>query len=156
MSRTDEVRDRGRERGGSGGGAPFVKWGEDYAWLEGRVVGSFQTKYGLAVTFDVTGTGGAGLEAQGRDDDGEQFTTSVKAGDQVNFGTQSAALQGKIVAEDEGKAFHVAFEGWEHPKGGNRYRVFTVIELEEREAQVAGAGQGQGATMSDPDDDLPF
>jgi len=166
MSRTDDVRGKGRERGGTGGGAPFVRWGERYAWIEGRVAGSFNTKYGLAITLDVLGVGGAVLEAQGRDEDGNDFTTRVEAGIKVNVGTQSATLAGKITADDEGGIFHVAFEGWESPKGGNRYRVFTVIELSDREPapesrEDTHAEADVGATTGHagpghPDADLPF
>lgn len=159
MSRTDEVRGRGRERGGSGaGGAPFVRWGDSYAWVEGRVAGSFSTKYGLAVTIDLSNVGGAPLEAQGRDEEGADFTVGIKSGMRVNVGTQSTTLTGKITAEDEGKNFHVAFEGWEEPKGGNRYRVFSVIELTERDAPEEDADEeeeeyARGGAVAD---DLPF
>lgn len=162
MSRTDDVRGEGRERGGSGGGSPFVRWGDDYTWLEGRMVGSFQTKYGLAVTLEVSAVHDGGLEAQGRDDDGENYTTAVRSGMKVNVGTQSAALAGKITEEDGGKSFHIAFEGWEHPQGGNRYRVFTVIELTEREREPAASAAGPPSLAGEPwpddepDSDLPF
>ena len=55
VSRTDDLRQSGgSERGGSaGGGAPFIKWGDDYTWLEGEVTGTFTTQYGLAVTLKV-------------------------------------------------------------------------------------------------------
>jgi hypothetical protein len=152
MSRTDEARGGGHERKGTGGGGtPFVKWGEKYAWIEGKIVGSFNTKYGLAITLDVADVGGAILDAQGVDEEGEKFTVRVERGLRISIGTQSATLQGKITAEDVDKAFHIAFEGWEEPKGGNRYRVFTVIELSQREL----AGRGQGAEHDD-DDGLPF
>lgn len=162
MSRTEQLRQQGaRERGGSGGGAPFIKWGDDYTWVEGEIIGSFNTKYGLAVTLMVSGTHAGGVTAQGRDEEGNNFETSVKAGEEVNIGTQSAALQGKITAEDVGKHFHVAFEGWEHPTGGNRYRVFSVIEItpdtgpdaapDRTEDDVKRAAAGPGH-----DDGLPF
>lgn len=159
MSRTEELRQGGgRERGGAGGGAPFVKWGDEYTWVEGKMTGSFQTKYGLAVTLDVTGVHSGGLQAQGRDEEGNNFTDEVRAGEPVNIGTQSAALQGKITEDDVGKHFHVAFEGWEHPQGGNRYRVFSVIEItpddtpvRKDDVQRAAAGPGM-----DDDDGLPF
>ncbi len=139
--RTDELRHSGgTERGGSsGGGAPFVKWNDKYAWLEGEITGTFTTKYGLAVTMKVQALHENGLATQGRDEDGNNYQSTAKVGEEVNIGMGSATLDGKITAEDMGKVFHVAFEGWEDPKGGgNRYRLFAVIELEERSASVGG------------------
>lgn len=139
-SRTDEVRGKGRERGGaSGGGAPFVRWGDKYAWLEGEMVGSFDTKYGLAVTLKVTNMGGAKLEYQGKDEEGTEYSGAVEVGQEVNVGTQPATLREKIVADDKGKSFHIAMEGWEQGKA-NKYRVFTVVELTEREPAATAAG----------------
>lgn len=157
MSRTNQLREQGaRERGGAGGGAPFVKWGDAYTWVEGEIIGSFQTKYGLAVTMMVTATHDAGLQAQGRDEDGNNFTTDVRVGEEVNIGTQSAALQGKITEDDHGKFFHVAFEGWEHPTGGNRYRVFTVIEITPEDEPVTSERVRESMSGSASDDNLPF
>ena len=134
MTRTAEVAGRGKERGGSGGGAPFIKWGDGYAWIEGRVTGSFDTKYGLAVTLDVQNVHDGGVSAQGKTEDGEFYTVAVEVGGSYSLGTGSASLEGKITAEDKGKLLHVAHEGWEHPPNKNRYRVFRVIELEDRDA----------------------
>ena len=153
MSRTDELRQSGgRERGGGGSGAPFVKWGDHYVWFEGRVKGTFKTKYGLAATIVVSEVSDHGLIAQGKNEDGEVYTDTVNAGKEVNLGLNSATLDGKITEEDVGKSFHIAFESWEEPKGGNRYRNFTVIELTERASipEPAAAGASAG------DDGLPF
>ena len=156
MSRTDDIRQRGgKERGGMVGGTPFVKWGDDYSWIEGRIEGTFNTKYGLAGTFKVSGIHEGGLTAQGKNDEGEDYTQSVRSGDLVNVGLASAALQGKIEEGDVGKAFHIAFEGWEHPKGGNRYRVFAVIELTER-PEVQGRADEAERPEIEPTDDIPF
>ena len=153
MSRTGDLRQGGgRERGGSGGG-PFVRWGDSYAWFEGLVSGTFKTKYGLAASMKVTAVSDHGLIAQGKNEDGAIYTDTVDAGDEVSLGLNSATLDGKITENDVGKTFHVAFEGWEEPKGGNRYRAFTVIELTERgsepEPEPAAAGVPE-------DDGLPF
>lgn len=160
MSRTDEIRKGGggRERGGSGGGGvPFVKWGDTYTWLEGLVTGSFETKYGLAVTLRVDAIHADGLKAQGRDDEGNEYVTSVALGTEVNIGTQSATLEGKITDADKGKCFHVAFEGWEESKAHNRYRVFAVIELTERDdANAADGSDDEEPQRHQHDDDLPF
>ena len=133
VSRTDDLRAGGASvRGGSVSGAPFVKWSDDYSWLEGEVTGTFKTKYGLAVTFSVHRVSDNGLSTQGRDEDGNNFQGTVRSGEEVNIGMGSATLEGKITEEDVGKIFHVAFEGWEAPKSGNRYRLFAVVELAER------------------------
>lgn len=142
-SRTEEARKGGQERGGSsGGGAPFVRWGEKYAWLEGKMTGSFETKYGLAATLEVTALGGAPLEFQGKDEEGTEYSGRLEVGKEVNVGTQAATLKDKITKDDVGKSFHVAFEGWEQGKQ-NKYRVFVVVEITER--APAGAAKSSGA-----------
>jgi hypothetical protein len=154
MSRTDEIRGKGRERQGTGGGggAPFVKWGDSYTWLEGKVVGTWEGKYGLSATIDVTNVSEHGLIATGKTEDGQPYTENVRAGAEVNIGLNSATLDGKIEKGDEGKAFHIAFEGWEQPKGGgNRYRIFAVIELTERED-----APGEGMDNPDPQDTTDY
>ena len=159
MGRTDDLRQGGgKERGGMVGGTPFLKWGDDYAWLEGRIEGTFNTKYGLAATFKVSAVHDGGLIAQGKNDDGEDYTESVVAGALINVGLASAALQGKIEEGDVGKAFHIAFEGWEAPKGGNRYRVFAVIELTERDQGAPDNPDPQDTTdySEEKADGLPF
>lgn len=159
MSRTDDLRKGGaRERGGSGG-AGFVKWGDDYTWLEGQVVGSFKTEYGLAVTVRVTKLHERGVHVKGKDEDGREFEDRANVGDEVNIGTQSASLNGKITADDVGKHIHVAFEGWGESKGGRKFRAFTVIEMPERgePADRETVGQTTGhAGPGHPDADIPF
>ena len=64
-----------------------------------------------------------------------------------------AQIDGKITAEDVGKAFHVAFLGWVEGKpGSNRYRDFSVIELTERSAEGL---EPVGAAVGGPPDDQP-
>ena len=138
MSRTDDMRRGGNVRGGSGGGAPFVAWGDDYTWLEGEVVGSFATKYGLAVTMKVNGVSDNGVTTQGKDEDGNRVSGSAQVGGEVNVSMSSSALEDKIVATDVGKFFHVAFEGWVEGKS-NKYRAFTVIELDGADDGVSAA-----------------
>lgn len=165
VSRTDDLRAGGASERGSGvSGAPFVKWSDDYTWLEGEVTGTFKTKYGLAATFNVHRVSDNGLTTQGRDEDGNNFQGSVRAGEDVNIGMGSATLEGKITEEDVGKVFHVAMEGWEAPKGGNRYRIFAVVELAPRSAEGLEQNQSHeevGATTGDagpghPDSKIPF
>jgi hypothetical protein len=164
-TRTQELQGRARERKSSGGGGtPFVRWADSYAWVEGKMVGSFDTKYGLAATIEVTNTGGSPLSALGKDEEGNDFTVKVEPGIRVNIGTGAALLSGTITKEDEGKSFHVAFEGWEKPKGKNQYRIFKVFDMSDREPAKAGAPSAWGGP--DPEDtsdysksndrDLPF
>ena len=160
MSRTDEIRGKGKERAGSGGsgGAPFVRWGDSYAWIEGQVTGSFETKYGLAATLKVSATGGATLEVQGQDEDGNKYDGQLKVGQEVNVGTQSATLAGKITKDDVGKSFHVAFEGWEQGKQ-NKYRVFVVVEITGARAAPPSDAPPPDRWKGEPeprDDGLPF
>lgn len=133
VSRTDDLRSGGAiERPGSGGsgGAPFVKWSDGYSWLEGEIIGTFKTKYGLAATMKVSAVSVNGLDTQGLDEEGNRFQGNVVVGEEVNVGMGSATLDGKITEDDKDKSFHIAFEGWEEPKGGgNRYRLFTVVDL---------------------------
>ncbi len=159
MSRTDDLRiGGGNERAGSGaGGSPFVKWGDDYSWLEGEVTGTFTTKYGLAVTLKVQNVSENGLDTQGRDEDGNNYQGHVTVGSEVNIGMGSAMLQGKIKAEDMDKVFHVAFEGWERPKSGNDYRLFAVVELTERSAEGLETSPPDDRQVEDTsDNEIPF
>jgi len=159
-SRTDDLRHSGASErgGGAGGGAPFVKWGDDYTWLEGEVTGSFTTKYGLAVTLKVVAVSENGVDTQGMDEDGNRYEGVVTVGQSVNIGTQSATLKDKIVAEDVGKTFHVAFEGWDEGKQ-NRYRCFTVIDLGDeynQEAPVGGPPDAEWDNVDEQADSMPF
>ena len=133
MSRTEDLRRGGaseRTGQGSGGGPPFVKWGEDYSWVEGTVLDLWEGKYGMSAKLRVVGASDA-LEAKGKDEDGTPYSATVKPDMEVNVGLNLAALEGSIVEADKGKVFHVAFEGWQTPKdGGKPYRVFAVLEME--------------------------
>lgn len=167
MSRTDQLRRGGaRERGGGGGGAPFVKWPDRYSWVEGRVVTTWEGKYGLSATVEVTVVSD-GLQAKGKTEDGEPFIRPITPGVEVNVGLNYATLEGTIKPDDEGKYFHVAFEGWGETKNGDRYRVFAVLEVDAPDAERAEPGKNAPTTeevksgMSreesyEPADDLPF
>ena len=132
MSRTEDLRRGGASErtGGSGGGPPFVKWGEDYDWVEGEVLDLWEGKYGVSAKLRVVGAS-EGLEAKGKDEDGTPYTAEVESGMDVNVGLNYSTLEDAIVPADKGKIFHIAFEGWQAAKdGGNRYRVFAVLEME--------------------------
>ena len=159
MSRTNDLKKKGaseRTGTGAGGGPPFVRWPESYAWIEGTVTDFWShRKYGDVAVFEVTGCS-AGLEAKGRTEDGENYVIQVEPRTTVSVGLGYAALAGRIEEADKGGHFHVAFEGWEMPEDGdNRYRVFTVLEVPLAEAppdnertpmpQAAAIGGGPGA-----------
>lgn len=174
MSRTDDLRRGGaRERGG-GGGAPFVKFGDSYAWVEGHVTGFWTGKYGEVATLTVTNAS-AGLEAVGKDEDGEKYRVAVETGMEANVGLNNAALEGRILESDRGKHFHVAFEGWGETKDGQNFRQFAVLEIPpdesdadrgpiypENPARVGGGPGAPGAEKPPLEDyeesgaDLPF
>ena len=131
MSRTDELRASGAvartrdvSEAGSTEPAPYIRWADDYAWVEGQVTELWDSPkgYGESVSLQLTACS-FGLEGKlGAD------LTSVNAGERVNVGLGSATLQGTITAADvqQGKHFHVAFMRWQEPANGNRYRVFAV------------------------------
>lgn len=152
-SRTEELRNSGaRSRGGSGGGAPFVKWGDDPAWVEGEVVGLWTTQYGQAVTLAVS-EASPQLHVQGRDEHGTPLSGFAKDCEEVNVGLNHAALEGAITEADVGRRFHIAFEAFVVSKATkNKYRSFAVFELEGRSSQP----EARGSADADEDSDLPF
>ena len=163
MSRTDDMRGRGAERqgtGGGGGGAPFVSWGDRYGWIEGEVTGTFDTRYGLAATIKVSGVFENGLDTQGSDEDGNRYEGRVTVGNEVNVGMGLSTLEGKITEDDVGKSFHVASDGWSESKSGQRFRAFTVIELTERDDVTAGGDDQPDSVVDDQadgyEDEIPF
>ena len=164
VSRTDDLRQGGAtdRTGGSGGGAPFIKWPKDsdYAWVEGKLQKIWTGKFGDSATIEVTATS-EGLVAKGRDEDGEEITSKPKSGDVVNVGLNSSSLQDTLSQDDVGEAVHIAFEGWQESKGGNSYRLFTVLVMAERKAasveeETVGATTGASGPGTPDNDDLPF
>ena len=164
MSRTDDLRQDGASdrTGGSGGGAPFIKWPKDsnYAWVEGRLSKIWAGHYGDSATIEVTATS-KGLAAKGRDEAGEEITSTPNPGDVVNVGLNSSALQDTLSQDDVGENVHIAFEGWEESKGGNNYRVFTVLVMAEHKAapvtgETVGATTGAAGPGNPDNDDLEF
>jgi hypothetical protein len=143
MSRTDELKASGavartKEVSGDASMEPaaYVKWGDEYAYVEGQVKELWDSPkgYGESVSMALTScsdglTGKLGTEIVG-----------ISAGERANVGLGSATLQGTITAEDveQGKHFHVAFMRWQEPVNGNRYRVFTVLEVAAPEADEQG------------------
>lgn len=55
MSRTEEVRNSGaRPIGGDGDNAPFIKWGNSYAWVEGVIESFWEGDFGKVARLRVT------------------------------------------------------------------------------------------------------
>ena len=176
MSRTDELRQGGAQdrTGGGGGGAPFVKWGNDYAWIEGKLEKIWQTKFGDTALLTVS-SASSRLPTKGKTEDGTIIEDYATEGKSANVGLNSSALEGRLTSQDEGENVHIAFEGWQEPKniGGNRYRLFTVLVLSGRpgpdsvdigdlppdwvtaETVVEGGTVGE-AGPGHPDADIPF
>ena len=159
MSRTDELREAGASdrTGGGGGGHPFVKWPKDkeYAFVEGRLTKIWTGKYGDTAVIDIA-QHSDGLAVKGRDEEGNEITTSPTAGDTVNVGLNSASLKDTLSQDDVGSDVHIAFEGWEESKGGNTYRLFTVLVMGGRKvAQVGGSSDGPDGIEYESDT-LPF
>lgn len=175
MSKTDELREGGARKVGGGGDAPFVKWGNSYAYVEGVLQAIWEGDYGENAKVHVTDCSDNLEASMGKDDE----PSGVLEGDTVNVSLNYSALDG-ITPGLKGKVVHVAFEGWQKSKRGQEYRVFTVFDLgapedgesepdPEPSARQAGPGApgaegpppdeyddfGHEADPS-PDSDLPF
>jgi hypothetical protein len=160
VNRTEELRLKGHNEIGGGGGdrPPFVLWGETYAYVEGRVSGTFETKYGLAATLEVEAHY-PGMRASTKNAEGVSEIVDIAVGEQVNVGTGSAALRGRVTEHDVNERFHIAFEGWEENSVGRAYRKFTVIRLGDDPALPVDEGPDEyevEAPAPPADDGLPF
>ena len=161
MSRTDELRSSGavartKEVSGDASAepAPYVKWGDEYAWVEGQAMDLWDSPkgYGASVAMALTSCsdnleGKLGTEI-----------VAIEAGKRVNVGLGSATLQGTITAADvaQGKHFHVAFMRWHEPANGNRYRVFAVLEVAPPDADEQGIVALKVPERESAEDALPF
>ena len=162
MSRTDELKDTGaiaRTKEVSSNTSmepvPYVKWNDEYAWVEGQAMELWDSPkgYGESVTLNLTGcsenlVGKLGTEI-----------VVISAGTRANIGLGSATLKGTITAADvqQHKHFHVAFMRWQEPANGNRYRIFTVLEVAPPEADEQGIVALKAlAVEPEGDDALPF
>lgn len=165
MDRTKELEQEGAKQVGGGGEHPFVKWPESRAYVEGEVVDYWESKYGGVFTMRVFDCADH-LEAQmGQDEP----MVNVEAGQTVNVGLQYSALD-NLDEDYVGATLHMAFEGWEESRTGNRYRVFKVFDVspedqepesESEEDEVEGGGPGSPDAESPPwekmeKDELPF
>ena len=162
MSRTDELKASGavaRTKEVSGDAsmepAPYVRWTDEYAYVEGQVMELWDSPkgYGESVSMALTSCsdnlmGKLGTEIVG-----------INAGERANVGLGSATLQGTITAADvaQGKHFHVAFMRWQEPVNGNRYRVFAVLEVAAPDADEQGIVALNAPAVEEPAEDaLPF
>ena len=163
MSRTDELRASGavartKEVSGDASAepAPYVKWADEYAYVEGQVKELWDSPkgYGESVSIALTSCSDNLVGKLGTE------IVAISAGGRANVGLGSATLQGTITAADvqQGKHFHVAFLRWQEPANGNRYRVFAVLEVAAPEAEEQGivALKVPAVKPDDDDDPLPF
>lgn len=160
MSRTDEVRESGARPIGGGENAPFIKWGNHYAFVEGTIESFWSGEYGEVARLKVTNAH-AELEGQLSKDEPR---VAIEVGMVANLGLGYAALS-DIGPHLEGAEIHVAFVDWGESKGsGNRFRNFTVFQLTDaREgAPPAPAAGSRNSPPSQPasagitDDNIPF
>ena len=142
-NRTDELRASGavaRTKEVSGDAsmepAPYVRWTDEYAYVEGQVMELWDSPkgYGESVSMALTACSDNLMGKLGTE------IVAISAGQRANVGLGSATLQGTITAADveQGKHFHVAFMRWQEPANGNRYRVFTVLEVAPPDADEQG------------------
>ncbi len=161
MSRTEDLKGRGAKTiGGVGGSAPFVKWTDEYAWIEGLVTGFWEGEYGRVARMKVTNTSG-NIEGQMSADEPR---AAIEIGDEINLGLGSAALD--CVTDDyQGSTIHVAFIEWGKTKGGQDFRSFDVLEIEAGAQHSAPDSRPPDPAPSDSagprdagvkDDDIPF
>ena len=158
-NRTDELKAAGaasRTREVSSGSTdpvPFIKWGDEYGWIEGQLTALWESQkgYGESATIVLTKcseglTGKLGTDIE-----------PIQSGDTINLGLGSATLKGTITSEDvaQNKYFHVAFLRWQRPQNGNPYRIFAVLEIASPEAEEQGIEELRGGEVIS-DDGLPF
>lgn len=151
--RTEQWRERGARSLSGGGGisAPFVKWGDDYAWAEGRVVSVWPGKYGDVATLELTAVSRNLVTLEGAGEDRRRV--QVGPGDRLNVGLNYTALEG-VGREQEGRLVHVAFVGWEESRSGDRYRRFEVLEApEDAEPGPDSGGPPPGEAAGDGGED---
>lgn len=158
VSRTDDMREQGaRSVGRSGGSAPFVKWGDDYAWIEGTISDFWEGEYGRVARIDVSNASD-NLEAQM---DAESAREPVEAGDHVNLGLAYATLD-PITDDYLGAKVHVAFVEWGETKRGQNFRNFEILELERAPERRSDRPEPEPQSDEDrpsasvTDDDIPF
>ena len=162
MSRTDELKASGavartKEVSGDASMEPaaYIKWGDEYAYVEGQVKELWDSPkgYGESVAMALTSCSDNLMGKLGTE------IVAITGSERVNVGLGSATLKGTITAADvqQGKHFHVAFMRWQEPANGNRYRVFAVLEVAPPEAEEQGIVALKVPVVEpEADDALPF
>ena len=159
MSRTDELKASGavartKEVSGDASMEPaaYIKWGDEYAYVEGQVKELWDSPkgYGESVAMALTACSDNLMGKLGTE------IVAITGSERVNVGLGSATLKGTITAADvqQAKHFHVAFMRWQEPANGNRYRVFAVLEVAPPEAEEQGIVAVKVPEVED--DALPF
>ena len=159
MSRTEDLARSGATSiGGGGGGASFVKWDDEYAWVEGRVREIWESQYGKVALLEVTAASDT-LRVTDKDDEGNKTSVGVVAGDDLNVSLNYAGLKG-INAGHITATIHIAFEGWGETKAGQRFRAFRVLEInaaDEADTPITPSYEKVAFGGSQPEsDNLPF
>ncbi|MFQ5888813.1 MAG: hypothetical protein ACE5JR_02035 [Gemmatimonadota bacterium] len=128
-TRTEELLRQGVRTLSKGGKAPFVKWGDEPCWLEGRILGRWESQYGpvlrievMAASENLTATTGTGKE---------KVEYPVLPAVDVSLSLSYKALRDALANVGDGRLIHVAFEGWSETRGGNTFRNFIVLDLSE-------------------------
>ena len=124
--RTDELLESGAKELDGQQKAPFVRWPEVYAYVEGRVLQIWEGTYGLVCRLRLERASENVEVVSGKDSD--QTDQRLQPGMEVNLGLSYAGLK-TIDDERVGKRLHVAFEHWGETRDGNRFRSFRVLEL---------------------------
>jgi hypothetical protein len=130
-TRTETLREKGARQRSSGDRAPFVNWPDEYAFIEGVVTDLWEGKYGKVARMRVAAVSDGLLAVDGEGEDRKEF--AINFDDVVNVGLSYASLRETIEEQDQGSAFHIAFEGWDTTKGGQKFRLFRVIDLPNEE-----------------------
>ncbi len=127
MSRTDDLKRQGaRSIGrGAGGSAPFVKFGDEYCFVEGIILDFWTGEYGRVAKMRVTAKSKNLMGSMGADEPQEP----IEEGATVNVGLNYAALE-EVTDSFLGSTVHIAFIEWGETKKGQRFRAFDVLEVE--------------------------
>tara|TARA_R100000808_G_scaffold13543_1_gene32761 strand:+ start:627 stop:1094 length:468 start_codon:yes stop_codon:yes gene_type:complete len=140
MERTEELRLKNAEKNYETTGPrtfdnpPWLKWGDEKYWIEGKVTKTFNPGHGICVEMNIEEVREKGqIFAHGTNDNNEKYQVAVQPNMAVALPVHSASLKGQINEGDEGKKFHIAFEGWIKSKKneGYKFRAFSVFELKD-------------------------
>ena len=138
---------------------PFVKWPEsERAFVVGKVARLWDGLYGSIAE----GTGNVTIvvtaHRPGLQGDTKGVRGPVVVGKEVNVGCNPATLKETVTEADIGKVLIFAFDGWKEPAkvGGNRYRLFSVLEVPSAVETPAVTPPAGEAPATEANDGLPF